>query len=861
MMNVRLGLILASFCSVLGALPAAADPTPTLPLVRGRSQNHSGLPPSQGGTKGGEIPRLRDQARPATTLKDWRAQIEAATVQITNISLTRTETGLDITLETAEGKPLQVDATKFRREGNSLIADIPNAVLALPQGQTFTADNPTADIATVQVIQQDTGSIRVSVAGNGALPKTEVTLKTGGLAYSLNPEGEEPDEEIVVTGEREGYRVPNSSVGTRTNTPLRDIPQSIRVIPQEVLRDQNVNNLNEALRNATGVVNSTSPDNFVNTGFTIRGFGTSSRSGGSFLRNGLREGGEILSDFTPNIERIEVLLGPASVLYGNAAPGGTINTVTKQPLRDPSYAVDATIGSYNFYQGAIDLSGPLNDSKTVLYRLNVGYQSRRSFIDFFESSTFSISPVVSFAIGERTRLTFEGEYIDKSTVSYSGLPIVGTILPNPNGRIPLNRFTSEPDGVFDNRLTRVSSRLEHQFSDNWSLQNAFSARIQRTGSGEDGFYVNVTQALANDNRTMTRQAESHNLNLDDYDLTTNLIGRFSTGEIDHQLLFGIDLGSSFLAFERFRTVRTTLDVFNPIYGNVTGPSISAFDGDQLTRTLGIYVQDQVTLAENLKLLLSGRFDWFEQDFRFLSNTTSGSGNAFSPRLGIVYQPIDPISLYASYSRSFFPVLGTAFGNDPFEPQRGTQYEVGIKADLNNRLSTTIAFYDLTRSNVLTADLNNPGFSIQTGEQRSRGAELSIAGEISPGWKIIAGYAYTDARITKDNRLPVGNRLSNVPENAFNFWTSYEIQQGTLQGLGLGLGLFYVGERQGDLGNSFQLPSYLRTDAAIFYNRGRFRAALNFRNLFNVEYFESTNFPNLVLPGSPFMVQGTISWQF
>jgi len=203
----------------------------------------------RGRTSAMESPLLRDRPQPATTVKDWLAQIEAATVQVTGVRLERTETGLDIILETAEDKPLQVDATKFRTEGNRLIADIPNATLALPQEQTFVADNPTMDIATVQVVQQDVNTIRVSVAGNNALPTTEVTLRTGELAYSLNPEGDEADDEIVVTGEGQpGYRVPNSSTVTRTNTPLRDIPQSIQIIPQELLRDQRAD-ISDALLN------------------------------------------------------------------------------------------------------------------------------------------------------------------------------------------------------------------------------------------------------------------------------------------------------------------------------------------------------------------------------------------------------------------------------------------------------------------------------------------------------------------------------------------------------------------------------------------------------------------------------------
>lgn len=295
---------------------------------------------------------------------------------------------------------------------------------------------------------------------------------------------------------------------------------------------------------------------------------------------------------------------------------------------------------------------------------------------------------------------------------------------------------------------------------------------------------------------------------------------------------------------------------------MTGSSLFEFDGDQLTEVLGIYVQDQITLADNLKFLLGGRLDIFTQDFRFLANTDSASGEAFSPRVGIVYQPIEPISLYASYSHSFTPVTGTAFGGGAFEPQRGTQYEIGLKANINEQLSATLALYDLTLSNVLTADPNNSGFSIQTGEQRSRGIELSIQGEILPGWNIIAGYSYIDAEVTEDNSIPVGNQLAGVPENSFNLWTTYEIQSGDLEGLGAGLGLFFVGERQGNLNNSFQIPEYLRTDAAIFYNRNQFRAAVNIRNLFNIDYFDGFNsFGDIVYPGEPLTVQASVSWEF
>ncbi len=306
-----------------------------------------------------------------------------------------------------------------------------------------------------------------------------------------------------------------------------------------------------------------------------------------------------------------------------------------------------------------------------------------------------------------------------------------------------------------------------------------------------------------------------------------------------------------------------IDIFNPVFGQIAPPTLLLFNTDVNRTALGIYAQDQMTIAENLKLLIGLRFDTFNQtvEDRLGGTEQNQSENAFSPRVGIVYQPIPPISLYASYSQSFSPVNGRSFEDAQFQPRRGTQYEVGAKADLSDRFSTTLAFYDLLLSNVLTSDPVNPDFSVQTGAQRSRGIELNLSGEILPGWNILAGYAYTDARIEEDNDLPVGNRLSNVPENSFNLWTTYEIQSGNLQGLGLGLGLFYVGERQGDLGNSFEIPSYLRTDAAIFYKQDNWRAALNVRNLFGVDYVESSFNRNRLFAGEDLTIQSSISWQF
>ncbi|AFY89074.1 TonB-dependent siderophore receptor [Chroococcidiopsis thermalis] len=816
------------------------------------------------------IPQLSEIELPATTAQNLVQQPTNETsgevIAITGVTANPTDKGVEIVLQTTQGKVLQPVTLTL---GNTYIANIPNAVLTLPQGE-FRQDNPASGITRVAVTQATANSIRVAVTGEAALPQVQLyDAPNQGLIFSFTPgtsaaqtppAPEDDEQEIVVTDEQDGYLVPDTNVGTRTDTPLRDIPQSIQIIPQQVLEEQQVDSLNEAIKNVPGVIQNTPDDTPIFNSFTIRGFDAGENQ--NFTRNGLklRFANSTTAIFS-NIERVEVLRGPASVLFGGGEPGGTINIVTKQPLREPFYSVEASVGSYDFYQGALDLTGPLNDSKTILYRLNASYESAESFVNFVNREISAVAGAIKFELGKNTDLTFDIQYVGATQRGGSGLPVEGTILPNPNGEIPRNRNLAEPDSRFIIDRLIAGYNLEHRFSENWSLRNAFYF-------ADNNYRIRDSVAaisLEPDLRTVERFADEVDTRDQTFDFVTNVVGKFSTGAIQHQLLLGVDLSrfdSRFFTDGAFRG--TPIDLFDPVYSTeILERTDPPSETTTLTDSLGIYLQDQVTITNNLKLLLGGRFDAFEQtEEDLLENTeTSQSGDAFSPRLGIVYQPIEPISLYASYTRSFAPSYGRSADDEPFEPGRGTQYEIGVKADINDRLSATLALYDLTRTNVNTTDPDNPNFEIQTGEQNSQGVELFISGEILPGWNIIAGYAYTDARITQDETYEVGNRINNVPESSFNLWTSYEIQSGNLQGLGFGIGFFYVGDRQGDLENTFTLPSYFRTDAAIFYKRGQFRAALNVNNLFDVEYFENSNSGLSVYPAEPFTVQGKVSWEF
>jgi len=814
------------------------------------------------------------ESRPVKAQKNGTgviAQIEASQARITGVQLRPTPAGLEILLETPAGAATLVQSDI---SGRQWIAEITKAQLALPEGNTFRQDNPVPGIASIVVLPQPENRVQVIVTGEEAAPSGQVFLRQGqglvvqvttpasvGAEAAPSPQAEAELEpiELVVTAEREddeGYNPSSASTATRTDTPLRDIPQSIQVVPQQVIRDQQATRLNEVLQNVPGVVQGgASPrSTFVNS-FKIRGFD----SFGQTLVNGLPDPTIGNVGFGSNVERVEVLKGPASVLYGQGGLAGKVNLVTKRPLLKPFYEIEASAGNFNFYRGAIDLSGPLNPEKTVLYRLNASAQSTESLTDFYEQQRYLVAPVLSWQISDRSRLSFEADYSRTESPFDSGIPAQGSVLPNPNGQIPRNRNVSEPSiDNSQNQVLRAGFDFEHRFSDNWQMRSVFRASFLQLDRE-----IVFSTSLGNDQRTLLRGYSQQDYNENIYNLDTYTVGNFKTGSIEHQLVVGFNLFRYDTDTVSSGRSISPLDVFNPVYGaTLIGVSIPFYDIKDRIQQLGFYVQDQITLTEQLKVLLGGRFDISNKKFNDSVEEVSDfkQEEAFSPRIGIVYQPIQPISLYASYSSSFNQATST-FSPAESEPERGKQYEIGVKADLTERLSATLAFYDLTRSNLPTADPNNPLQTIQVGEQRSRGIEFDISGEILPGWNIIAGYALTEAEITKDNNLSVGNQLNNVPRNALNLWTTYELQSGSLQGLGFGLGIFYFGERQGDLANTFVLPGYTRTDAAIFYKQNNFRAALNIRNLFDVDYFVYAQNRARVFPGDPFTVVGTVSWQF
>ncbi|MBW4622489.1 MAG: TonB-dependent siderophore receptor [Cyanosarcina radialis HA8281-LM2] len=793
--------------------------------------------------------------QPATTVADWIAQIEASLVQITGVRVEATKTGLQVVLETADGS-LEVPET--RSSGKVLIAEIPNATIA----EEFSQANPIEGIALVSVTSLPNDRVRVAITGTDVPPVAEVRLEAQGLVLAVTSgdaeAGAEEEIEVVVTGEPDKYRVPNASTATRTDTPIRDIPQSIQVVPRQVLEDRNVRTVSEAVETVSGVVETAALSNSpVGVLRTIRGFEEEAS-----LRNGLRDGN---FRFEPigTVEQIEVLKGPASVLFGAVEPGGVINITTRQPLDEPYYKLGFEAGSFGLYQPSIDLSGPLTADKNVLYRFIAAYRGAGSFQDRANSQTTTIAPSFAFKLGDRTKLNLYYEYSRYYANPYTYfVPLLS------DGRLPPASFYPNYSPSVNLETQRLGYTLNHELNDNWQIRNNLAISFKDYTLRETYYSDFVDDRLITGYRIY-----AVNTTESDYNGQIDVVGKFKTGSISHQLVAGFDFNRR----EGYRGLSDhpgnlpDLDISNPNY-NIPKPEFPAtpFTDQTIDQTYGVYLQDQIAFSDNLKLLIGGRYDWVSASgyVPIDSDLPSQNDGAFSPRIGLVYQPSKNVSLYTSYSQSFRQSVGQNPDNRAFEPTRGTQYEIGVKTDfLDGRLSATLAAYHLTKTNVLTADpdpiLAQQGFQVQVGEQRSRGIELDVAGEILPGWNVVASYAFTDAEVTADNSIPsvVGNRLIGVPENQASLWTTYEIQTGNLQGLGFGLGLFYVGERQGNLANSALMDDYFRTDAAIYYRRNGFNAAINVRNLFNTDYL-TRKFDSLyVLRGEPFSIIGSVSWEF
>ncbi|MEM8807275.1 MAG: TonB-dependent siderophore receptor [Cyanobacteria bacterium P01_G01_bin.38] len=836
----------------------------SLPLMSLTGALLMALPPAVAGETAYSL-RATNEADPGLIPINEQLTAQASPVEITDVQIEATADGLTLQLS-ANG---ELSVTETSVAGNAAITDIPDAVLRLPAGDEFFSSAPAEDIALVNVTNLPNGQVRIAITGTDAPPAVNVSATSDRFTVSAtpgDPTAQPPDDaiQITVTGEQEDdYFAPNASSATRTDTPILDTPASIQVIPRQVLEDQQVIELDEALTNVSGVTEAGTLSN-VTRNFNIRGFDNT-----PVLLDGFRQFGgfeENLSE-TANLERIEVLRGPASILYGEIQPGGVINLVTKQPLAEPFYEARLQAGNQSLFRPQIDFSGPLSSDGRVRYRLNALYRSEDSFRDFEQDfERFFVAPVLSWRISDRTDLTLQFEHTDDEAPLDNGLPSSGDEVVD----LPFDRSLDDPDNLVNTEFTSVGYNFEHRFSDRWKIRNAFrysDRNVSNVGT--------IPIDFDEDTGTLFRFLGSQDNDADNYSLQTNVVGEFATGSIQHTLLFGVDYNhTDSNEFTRISDIQP-FDIFNPVDGQFDGldPDIQPIfrNIDIQTDRVGIYIQDQVDLLDNLILLAGVRYDTVDQTtvngpnaFVPVGSETDQNDNAWTPRIGIVYQPVEFLSLFASYSQSFTPGTATTSAGDPLPPEEGEGFDIGVKAELlEGSLLATLTYFDITRQNVATPDPLDLFSSVATGEQRSQGVELDVIGEILPGWNIIASYAYIDATVSEDNTFSEGNRLFNAPEHSASLWTTYEIQEGDLEGLGFGLGFNFVGDREGDLDNSFELDSYFLVNAGISYRRDNWRFALNARNLFDTDHIVASNNRRSsgLEPGDPFTIVGSVSVEF
>ncbi|WPN51870.1 TonB-dependent receptor [Pseudomonas sp. P9_2] len=662
-------------------------------------------------------------------------------------------------------------------------------------------------------------------------------------------------------GPVQGYHATRSASATRTDTSIHETPQSISVVSKDVVEDIGATRLQDALDYAGGVGRANNFGGQGLTTFTVRGFTTS-----EFYRNGfpINRGYPNMPDAN-TIERLEVLRGPATMLYGRGDPGGTFNVVSKQPLAERTVTLGSQLNDQGMKRGTLDASGPLDEEGRLAYRLNVVGEGGDTFRDHVETERYGVTPVITWQATDATKVTFEGDFMRNNHPLDRGL----TRLPNQRGTPSRDTFWGDKDaGKLHNDNNMAQLRFEHALNDNWTLGGGFQW-LDGSLKG-NAIEANGPGSLGADGRTLQRNFNYRKLEWTDKDYQLNLTGHFSTGGLEHTLLTGIEYEDydykSIIQRSSAALGTYPIDIFNPVYGQ-TRPALTrtpTHDKENL-KTYAAFVQDQVALTERLKVLAGARFERFEHDYQsYVAGVKpwTAADNAVTPRVGVIYDLTDTVAVYADAARSFKPNTGASREGGGFAPEKGKSYEMGIKWEaLDRQLSVDAAVYQIEKKNVLATDPLDNTLSVATGQVRSRGFDLNVAGNLTPEWRVIGGYAYVDAEVTRDTTLRSGTRLMNIPRNSFSLLNVYEFQDGALKGLGLGAGGKYVDQRAGQTANTaFSMDAYTVVDLLGYYKvNEQVRLNLDVKNLFNREYEEGA-FGNIyAYPGAPRTVQVGISY--
>jgi iron complex outermembrane receptor protein len=744
--------------------------------------------------------------------------------------------------------------------------------------------DPEGRAVTIIVAQND--ATATDASGAEALPTIEIGAEQ-------HPSGAQRGAGAANATPAEGYVAQESTTALKMSVPLKQTPASIAIVPKQIIHDQAINALQDALENVSGVRSNN--DSITGYLYKLRGF-----SSVDLYRNGLRSSD---AQFTPelaNVERIEVLKGPASVLYGRAEPGGVINLVTKQPLSAPRYVIEQQFGSYAHYRTQWDLSAPVAEAPGLSWRFSGAYQNNRSFRDFERGSRYIVAPVVKYEPTPWTELVVDLQYTANAMRVVTGLPVIGDA-PAP---VPIGRTFQDGNDPIDRAEVFIGSyKLRQNLIEDWKVTN----RFHYVSSWWDQSLAAPFSVQA-DQVTFDRFTYWQNDSRRTFSTNIDLEGKFTTFGMKHIFLFGLDYyNKTFEYYGANGEVASPMNIFAPIHGLV--PTYhdaligvgSKFHLSDLVRQKGFYVQDHITfLDDRAHVLLGARFDVADVvrgftfsccgdygatkqgavDERWKARPRTDSG--FSPRVGLVYDISPEVSAYGSYSQSFGANNGFSASGENFAPQKGVQWEVGLKAQALANLSATLAFFQITKSNLTTPDFStlDPNDVKLAGVQRSRGVELDVLGRVTDQLSLVANYAYTDAKVISDNpKVPLDpyrsgllyNHLDNAPRHQGKLFATYDFGENGM-GLRLGGGVTASTHAWGDIQNTFLIPAWARLDAFASYSTAieghKVTAQINLRNITNTRYFTGSDIlfnvfsPRLgVFPAPPFVAMGTIRFEW
>jgi len=665
-------------------------------------------------------------------------------------------------------------------------------------------------------------------------------------------------------GDDKGYVAQHSSTATKTDTPLLETPQAVSVINQDEVAARASQSITQAVAYTPGVVSGLFGPSTRDDYFNLRGFEGTQYLDGTRLMSSNASYAQLRVD-PYGLERIEVLRGPSSVLYGQNPPGGLVNMVSKRPTGQPFHEVQLLGGSFDRVQGSFDFSGPIKGRDDLLYRVVGLGRGSGTQVDFVDDDRYFIAPSFTWKPDDKTSLTFLSHYQkDETGNAMQFLPYEGTVLPNPNGKIPSTRFLGEPDfDKYHREQFTVGYGLEHQL--NSAVKMTQNLRYADISSSYHGIYPDYYYGFDYDKGRLIPGGSFANTGMSEiyrygaayqdqaqtFTLDNQVQAGIHTGLLKHTLLAGLDF-RHFTAqrkrgFTDFELPELVLDIYNPTYGQFFDKPNLQNRSNQQQDQIGLYGQDQIRLGKWLATV-GVRYDWATAE-------TSNNGNAsvrqddeaFTYRTALSYLFDVGVTPYYSYSESFEPAAGTDFFGATFKPTTGQQHEVGVKYQPPGyNILWTAAWFHLTQQNVLTADPepSHAGYSIQTGEARSQGVELEGKAHWEIGLDAVASYTYTNTQVTQSNNASErGNRLTYTPEHQAGIWLDYTHQHGDFSGLGLAGGLRYADGNYGDLSNSQKTPSYVLADAAVHYDLGKLNAKLrglrlgvNMNNLLDKTYF-------------------------